>query len=286
MRLSHNLASLNAFRNYSKVLTEQSTALDKIVSGYKVRCSKDDPNVMAQSEKTKIQIRGLQVASRNAQDGVSMLQTAEGSLESIGNMLMRIKELTIQAANGTNNVDDKQVIQNEIDELIQGIETTANGAEFNGIKLLFEGGKFGDSDNRKIKSVPVGANVGDLEYIPFYNLTAGANGLDIKNNINVMDTSKLGNSLDAVNNAIETVLSVRSEYGSLENRFEECMNNLGEISLKMEGANSELVDADVAEEMMNYAKSDILYQSSLAIMRQTNDFPMDILKILENVKSK
>jgi len=82
------------------------------------------------------------------------------------------------------------------------------------------------------------------------------------------------------------VLSVRSEYGSLENRFEECINNIGEISLKMEGANSELVDADVAEEMMNYAKSDILYQSSLAIMRQTNNFPMDVLKILENVKSK
>jgi len=126
--------------------------------------------------------------------------------------------------------------------------------------------------------------VGDLEDIPFYNLTT--EGLDIKGKINVTDASKLGESLDAVNNAIETVLSVRSEYGSLENRFEECMNNIGEISLKMEGANSELVDADVAEEMMNYAKSDILYQSSLAIMRQTNNFPMDVLKILENVKSK
>ncbi|AVQ37303.1 flagellin [Clostridium botulinum] len=284
MRLSHNLASLNAFRNYSKVLTEQSTALDKITSGYKVRRSKDDPNVMAQSEKTKIQIRGLQVASRNAQDGVSMLQTAEGGLESIGNMLMRIKELTIQAANGTNNLDDKEVIQNEINELIAGIETTAKGTEFNGIKLLSEGGKFGDQTNLRTKSVPIGANVGDLEDIPFYDLTIA--GLGIKGEIDVTDTNKLGQSLDVVNSAIETVLSVRSEYGSLENRFEECVNNIGEISLKMEGANSELVDADVAEEMMNYAKSDILYQSSLAIMRQTNNFPMDVLKILENVKSK
>ncbi|EPY6466744.1 flagellin [Clostridium sporogenes] len=284
MRLSHNLASLNAFRNYSKVLTEQSTALDKITSGYKVRRSKDDPNVMAQSEKTKIQIRGLQVASRNAQDGVSMLQTAEGGLESIGNMLMRIKELTIQAANGTNNLYDKEVIQNEINELIAGIETTAKGTEFNGIKLLSEGGKFGDQTNLRTKSVPIGANVGDLEDIPFYDLTI--DGLGIKGEIDVTDTNKLGQSLDAVNGAIETVLSARSEYGSLENRFEECVNNIGEISLKMEGANSELVDADVAEEMMNYAKSDILYQSSLAIMRQTNNFPMDVLKILENVKSK
>ncbi|NEZ76385.1 flagellin [Clostridium botulinum] len=284
MRLSHNLASLNAFRNYSKVLREQSTALDKITSGYKVRRSKDDPNVMAQSEKTKIQIRGLQVASRNAQDGVSMLQTAEGGLENIGNMLMRIKELTIQAANGTNNLDDQEVVQNEINELIAGIETTAKGTEFNGIKLLSQGNKFSDQTNVMTKSVPIGANVGDLEYIPFYNLTT--EGLDIKGKINVTDASKLGESLDAVNNAIETVLSVRSEYGSLENRFEECINNIGEISFKMEGANNELVDADVAEEMMIYAKSDILYQSSLAIMRQTNNFPMDVLKILENVKSK
>ncbi|APH17242.1 hypothetical protein NPD5_3270 [Clostridium sporogenes] len=283
MRLSHNLASLNAFRNYSKVLTEQSTALDKITSGYKVRRSKDDPNVMAQSEKTKIQIRGLQMASRNAQDGVSMLQTAEGGLESIGNMLVRIKELTLQASNGTNNLDDKEVIQNEINELMAGIETTAKGTEFNGVKLLSQGNKFSET-NVMTKSVPIGANVGDLEDIPFYNLTI--EGLDIKGKINVTDTSKLGESLDAVNNAIETVLSVRSEYGSLENRFEECINNIGEISLKMEGANSNLVDADVAEEMMNYAKSDILYQSSLAIMRQTNNFPMDVLKILENVKSK
>ncbi|MHB9922150.1 flagellin [Clostridium botulinum] len=284
MRLSHNLASLNAFRNYSKVLREQSTALDKITSGYKVRCSKDDPNVMVQSEKTKIQIRGLQVASRNAQDGVSMLQTAEGGLESIGSMLARIKELTIQAANGTNNPDDKEVIQNEINELIAGIETAANGTEFNGVKLLSEGNKLSDKTNVKTKLMPIGANVGEVVDIPFYDVTA--DGLDIKGKINVKDTNKLGESLDAVNNAIETVLSVRSKYGALENRFEDCMSSIGEISLKMEGANSELVDADVAEEMMIYTKSDILYQSSLAIMRQTNNFPMDVLKILENVKSK
>ncbi|EPY2271609.1 flagellin [Clostridium sporogenes] len=284
MRLSHNLASLNAFRNYSNVLREQSTALDKITSGYKVRCSKDDPNVMVQSEKTKIQIRGLQMASKNAQDGVSMLQTADSSLESIGSMLTRIKELTLQASNGTNNLEDKEVIQNEINELISGIDSTAKNTEFNGVELLSQGNKFSDQNNIKTKPMPVGANVGEIVDIPFYNLTA--DGLDINGKINVTDINKFEESLDAVNNAIETVISVRSEYGALENRFEDCMNNIGEISLKMEGANSELVDADVAEEMMNYAKSDILYQSSLAIMRQTNNFPMDVLKILENVKSK
>lgn len=283
MRLSHNLASLNAFRNYSKVLTEQSTALDKITSGYKVRCSKDDPNVMAQSEKTKIQIRGLQMASKNAQDGVSMLQTADGSLESIGSMLTRIKELTLQASNGTNNLEDKGVIQNEINELISGIDSMAKNTEFNGVELLSQGKKFSDT-HIVTKPMPVGANVGEIVDIPFYNLTA--DGLGINGKIDVTDINEFEKSLDVVNNAIETVISVRSEYGALENRFEDCINNIGEISLKMEGANSELVDVDVAEEMMNYAKSDILYQSSLAIMRQTNNFPMDVLKILENVKSK
>ncbi|MDS1002868.1 flagellin [Clostridium sporogenes] len=283
MRLSHNLASLNAFRNYSKVLTEQSTALDKIVSGYKVKCSKDDPNVMVQSEKTRIQIRGLQVASRNAQDGVSMLQTADGSLENIGNMLTRIKELTLQASNGTNNLEDQEVIQNEINELISGIDSMAKNTEFNGVELLSQGNKFSNT-NTITKIMPIGANAGEIVNIPFYDLTA--DGLEINGKINVTDKNKLGKSFDVINNAIDTVLSVRSEYGALSNRFEECMDNIAEISLKMEGANSELVDADVAEEMMNYAKSDILYQSSLAIMRQTNNFPIDILKILENVKSK
>ncbi|WP_434296986.1 flagellin [Clostridium sporogenes] len=283
MRLSHNLASLNAFRNYSKVLSEQSTALDKITSGYKVRCSKDDPNVMVQSEKTKIQIRGLQMASRNAQDGVSMLQTADGSLENIGNMLMRIKELTLQASNGTNNLEDQEVIQNEINELISGIDSMAKNTEFNGVELLSQGNKFSNA-NTMTKIMPIGANAGEIVNIPFYDLTA--DGLEINGEINVTDKNKLGKSFGIINNAIDTVLSVRSEYGALSNRFEECMNNIAEISLKMEGANSELVDADVAEEMMNYAKSDILYQSSIAIMRQTNNFPIDILKILENVKSK
>ncbi|HDK7155644.1 TPA: flagellin [Clostridium botulinum] len=283
MRLSHNLASLNAFRNYSKVLSEQSTALDKITSGYKVRCSKDDPNVMVQSEKTKIQIRGLQMASRNAQDGVSMLQTADGSLENIGNMLMRIKELTLQASNGTNNLEDQEVIQNEINELISGIDSMAKNTEFNGVELLSQGNKFSNA-NTMTKIMPIGANAGEVVNIPFYDLTA--DGLEINGEINVTDKNKLEKSFGIINNAIDTVLSVRSEYGALSNRFEECMNNIAEISLKMEGANSELVDADVAEEMMNYAKSDILYQSSIAIMRQTNNFPIDILKILENVKSK
>ncbi|EJO5346031.1 flagellin [Clostridium botulinum] len=284
MRLSHNLASLSAFRNYSKVLRDQSTALDKITSGYKVRSSKDDPNVMAQSEKTKIQIRGLQMASRNAQDGISMLQTADGSLESIGSMLTRIKELTIQAANGTNNSQDREVMQNEINQLVAGIDTTAKNSEFNGVKLLSQGNKFSDQANVVTKPMPIGANVGEVVDIPFYDLTAG--GLEINGQITVTDPDKVEDSLSAVNNAIETLLSVRSKYGALQNRFENCMDNIGEISLKMESANSKLVDADVAEEMMNYAKSDILFQSSIAIMRQTNNFPMDVLKILENVKSK
>ncbi|AVQ47698.1 flagellin [Clostridium botulinum] len=284
MRLSHNLASLSAFRNYSKILKDQSTALDKITSGYKVRCSKDDPNVMAQSEKTRIQIRGLQMASRNAQDGVSMLQTADGSLESLGNMLMRIKELTLQASNGTNNLEDKQVIQNEINQLVSGIDSISKNTEFNGVELLSQGNKFNDQTNVMTKPMPIGANVGEIVDIPFYDLTA--EGLDIKGKIDVTDINKVGNCLSIVDNAIETVLAVRSKYGALENRFEECMVNIGEISLEMEDANSNLVDADVAEEMMIYAKSDILYQSSLAIMRQTNNFPMDVLKILENVKSK
>lgn len=285
MRLSHNLASVNVFRNYTKNLAEQSGALDKITSGFKVRTSKDDPNIMAQSEKTKIQIRGLQMASRNAQDGVSMLQTAEGGLENIGNMLIRMKELTIQAANGSNDLHDKKVIQNEINELISAIDTTADYTEFNGVKLLSQGKKFDEKKDVMVKPIPIGSNVGEVIDIPFYNLKSNKDGLDIQG-IDVTDENKIGQSLDSINKAMETVFSVRSKYGALQNRLDESMDNIGEISLKMESANSNLVDADVAEEMMIYVKSDILYQSSVAIMKQSNNFPMDVLRILENVKAK
>ena len=136
MRLSHNIASLNVYAAYSKALEKQSIAINRISSGYKVNNAKDDPNAIAQSERMRMQVRGLQMAGQNAQDGVSMLQTAEGGLDGMTSMLQRVRELVVQSGNGSNTEDDKKTMQNEIDQMIAGMDETANNTEFNGVSLL------------------------------------------------------------------------------------------------------------------------------------------------------
>ncbi|NEZ45884.1 flagellin [Clostridium niameyense] len=278
MRLNHNLASLDVFRAYSRTVEEQSVALDKITSGYKVRNAKDDPNVIAQSEKTRIQIRGLQMARRNAQDGVSLLQTAEGGIESITSMIQRIRELTVQAGDAAMSDNDKEVLLNEVNQMLEAIDDTAKNTEFNKVKLLH---------TDITREVPVGNRAGETVEIKFKDMSADKLGLKgTKGVVEEIKNGKIGNALKIIDTALEGVLSTRSEYGALENRFEDVMVNLDEITFKMERADSNLRDSDIAEEMMIYVKDDILIQSSMSIMHQTNNFPMDVLKILENVRGK
>lgn len=266
----HNLASLDVYRSYSKALDAESAATSRISSGLKVASSKDNPNVIAQSEKIRMQIRGLQMAARNAQDGMSMLQTVDGGLDNVTQMLQRIRELTVQQQNGTNDNNAKQIIAVEKQKLLDGINETTNTTEFNGVKLL-NNSLTTDNENPKSVSMPVGANVGESVDIPLYNL----------NNLNMnMD------DLDSIDTSINSVLSMRTKYGALENRFESSVQNTDEIADKMEDADSSLRDADISEEMIDYAKNSILIQAGNAMMVQTNKFPQDILQILQNVKSR
>lgn len=275
MRLSHNLASLNVFRAYSRALEEQSVAFDKITSGYKVRNAKDDPNIIAQSEKTRIDIRSIQMARRNAQDAVSMLQTVEGGIESITSMIQRIRELAIKAGDGSISKEDKQIIVNEIDEMVKGINDTAKNTDFNTVKVLNEEYK---------KQVPIGNKAGETVEMNFKDMSA--DGLGLTKISERIENGDIGIALENIDKALEGVLSTRSKYGALENRFENVMDNLDEITFRMENADSNLRDADIAEEMMIYVKDDVLIQSSISIMQQTNNFPMDVLKILENISGR
>lgn len=292
MRLSHNTASLNVYRGYSKAVQKQSDAMNKISSGYKVNNAKDDPNVIAQSERMRMQIRGLQMAGKNAQDGVSMLQTAEGGLDSMTSMAQRIRELIVQAGNGANTEEDKKTIQNEIDQMIDGIDDIAKTTEFNGIKLLAED---------KILEMPIGANAGESVKIPQFALTSDKVGTDMTNTLqsirstnkndgtiganNIVDNS-IDKALETVDRSLDKIVSVRSKYGALENRFEGGLQDINEISDIMDGADSNLRDADIAVEMAELAKNNILAEAGNAMMVQTNKFPQDVLRILENVRSK
>ena len=278
MRLSHNMAALNIYKEYSKVLTKQFNSLDKISSGIKVNKAKDNPNSLAQSEKLRMQIRGLQMASNNVQDGCSMLQTAEGGLQEITSMLQRIRELVVQAGSGSNNVSNKVTIQNEINEMAKGVDNISASTESNGVNLL------NDATNTSL-DIAVGANVGEKIQIPRFNLVSqGQLNLSDASGNSLMDIrSQTGveaafNTIDA---ALSLVLSARSQYGALENRFESSLSNLSEIIDKTEGADSKLRDTDMAEEIVEYSKSNILVEAGNAMMAQANKLPQDILRILD-----
>jgi flagellin len=281
MRLNHNMASLNIYQEQSKVLNRQSVSIGKISSGYKVNKSKDDPNALAKSERLRMQIRGTQMANRNAQDGISMLRSAEGALGSINEMLIRIRELTVQAGSGTNSSEDKATIQNEISQMLQGINGTATNMEFNGVKLL--------APEVSELNMPVGANIGETVKIELFDLRpsmltdSDINLLEL-DKIDVIDPIGIDKALVTIDKAIDKVLSVSSKYGALENRFESTFDNLNEIGDKMQSAESSIRDVDIAEEMIEFAKNNILIEAGNALMAQTNRFPQDILRLLENMK--
>lgn len=285
MRISYNMPALTMNLLQSQALNRQSGNSLRISSGYKLNSAKDNPSAMVQSQNIKLQIGGLQSAARNVQDGVSMLQTAEGGLQEITSMIQRVRQLTLQAGSGTTTESDRNVIQNEIDQMLDGISTMADQTEFNGLKLL------GQVSPDKTLSMPIGANAGESADIPQLDLTNGAdsaisdlysiksgNGKDILN-------GNTDDALGAIDKTLDKIVSFRSKYGALENRFETNYYNMQDLTNQMTDADSNLSDADMAEEITNYSKEDIIVQASNAMIAQANKLPQDVLKILENVRA-
>lgn len=297
MRLNHNLASLNVYRQFGKITSGQSTAMERITSGLKINGAKDDPNGLAKSERLRIQLRGLNMASKNAQDGMSMLQTAEGGLDGMGSMVQRARELIVQAGNGTYSAQEKEAIQSEINEMIDGVSALAKSTDFNGVKLMADGKPYGSGQESCVETM-LGSNAGEKVMIPQYDLSAGSIKCQLKDGRDVslqdlktggqLDLSKgdVNSALQMVDKSLEVISDVRSRYGALENRFEESMDNLNEMSIKVEGADSDIRDADVAGEMFELSKYNLLNDAANAMMAQTNKMPQDVLRILENVRNK
>ncbi|MBW9154955.1 flagellin N-terminal helical domain-containing protein [Clostridium tagluense] len=282
MRLSKNMASLNIYRAYSKNLTKQSGALGRISSGVKINSAKENPNAIAQSERLRMQIRGLQMAAKNTQDGVSMIQTTEGGIEGITSSVQRVRELLVQAG-GTTTQADKDVIQKEINQMLDGTDDMAKNTEFNGVKLLVDDAlPVNDNKGATVIEMVTGANVGEKIDIPKYNLTTqGLELRDGKVNVNNID-----DSLKNVDKALDIIIGARSKFGAVENRFESNYNSTIEIADKIQSAESGIRDTDMAEEMMEYSKYNILIEAGNAMMAQSNKLPQDALRILENVRSR
>lgn len=278
MKLNKNMYSLNIHYGYKQNLVKNSTALERISTGSKINSAKDNPIKLGQSENVRIQLRGLQAAERNIQDGISMIQTADSAMGNISDVLIRMRELTVQAANGTNTEEDKKAIQTEIEQLKEHIDKTAKNTEFNGNKLLMAE-DVTDNNNPQYKEMQGGANINDSMKIPQFNLSAEVLNID---GIDVVGDSD--GALELIDTAMSTVNGARSRYGALQQRMETSANNLSQSSSNLEKAESEIRDADVAFEMTNLTKTNILVEAATAIMKQTNNFPSDVLRILENVR--
>ena len=286
MRLRQNMDSLNVYQNYKKNLNIQSGVLNRISTGQKINSAKDNPNKLGQSEQFRMQIRGLQAAEKNLQDGVSMMQATDGALETVSVSLVRIKELTVQSGNGTKNEGDLKVIQLEIDQLKQQIDYTAKNSSFNGVNLIGND-LVTDNKNPEYKTSMIGANVSDEIKIPMFNVSSD-NLKDKDGNslggVGVTKPENINKNLSAIDAAIVSVSSIRSKYGAIQNRMESTYNNVGANVMSLENADSSIRDSDIGVEMAEYARTSILHEASTALLAQTNKFPSEILSILERVK--
>jgi len=271
------MSAMRIFNSYTKNLVAQSKAYGSISSGNKIQTYRDDPNAKAKSDKLKLEIRGLQMATRNIQDSVSLMQTMDGGMQSISESLQRARELMVQAG-GATTPEDRAVIQKEIDQNLEHITYTANNTEMNGVKLLADKNNPGDTVD-----LLIGATSDYVTKLPTYNLTSTGLGLVNADGSNKISVENMNDGLERLDGAIDKLNSGRGKYGALSNRMESTADYTSEIAGKVEGAEGEITGTDIALEMVEYAKNSILVESGMAMMAQSNEFPQDILQILSNV---
>ncbi|MEH7899401.1 flagellin Hag [Bacillus pumilus] len=295
MRINHNIAALNTLNRLSANNGASQKNMEKLSSGLKINRAGDDAAGLAISEKMRGQIRGLEMASKNAQDGISLIQTAEGALTETHSILQRVRELVVQAGNtGTQDDTDLGAIQEEIANLVQeiGDGSGKNGisdrTEFNGKKLLN-----GDFETATL-TFQIGANKAQKLDVNIKAMSADKLGTDPTDATKTVSALKVtdfatiaagaaggfNDQLDIVDNAIKQVSDQRSKLGAVQNRLEHTINNLGASSENLTAAESRIRDVDMAKEMSEFTKNNILSQASQAMLAQANQQPQNVLQLL------
>ena len=269
MRIQHNISALNTHRNLTFNNTEAGKNLEKLSSGYKVNRAGDDAAGLAISEKMRGQIRGLDMATKNAQDSISLIQTAEGALNETHSILQRMRELAVQSSNDTNVTADREALQKEVNALSEEITRIADNTEFNTQKLL--------NSTFKGKVFHIGANKDQKITLTIGNMQA--NKLSVKN-IAISTQGKANSAITKINTALETVSTERSKLGAVQNRLEHTVNNLGATSENLTAAESRIRDTDMAKEMMGFTKNNILMQAAQSMLAQANQQPQGVLQLL------
>ena len=266
--------------------------MQRLSSGLRINSAGDDAAGLAIAQKMQTQVRGLEQANRNSMDGISLIQTAEGALNEVHSMLQRMRELSVQAANGTMEIEDRKTIQEEIDQLLEEIERTATETEYNKKKLLngeFGGGKGG-------LDLQIGANEDQMMNVEIGDMTAEALGLKVEvkdgagnshtppiyKTLDVSENQEAAqNAITTIDDAIAKVSETRSKLGAYQNRLEHVVANLGVATENMTESMSRIQDADMAKEMAEYTKHNILAQAGNSMLAQANQRPQQILQLLQ-----
>lgn len=275
MRIANNIMALNAHRQLMINQSGASKAIEKLSSGLRINRAGDDAAGLAISEKMRGQIRGLRMASKNAQDGISLIQTAEGALSESHAILQRMRELAVQSANDTNTDEDRAELQKEVEQLLDELDRIANNTEFNTQKLL--DGSFGASGAGNGKIIHIGANAGQTLEIYIGDMTS--EGLKV-NDIDISTQSGANSAITTIQDAINQLSSERARLGAWQNRLEHTIANLDNAAENLQAAESRIRDVDMAAEMMQFTKYQILQQASTAMLAQANLAPQSVLQLL------
>ena len=270
MVVQHNLRAMNSNRMLGVTSNQQSKSTEKLSSGFKINRAADDAAGLAISEKMRKQVRGLTKAVSNAQDGISCVQTAEGALAEVHDMLQRMNELAMQAANGTNSDTDRGYLQSEVEALTNEIDRISSTVTFNDQKLL--NGSFTS------KALQVGFTTDDQISISIDNISAASIGVAT---IDVGTASGAVSALSAISGAINTVSEMRSNLGAIQNRLEHTVNNLNNVVENTQAAESQIRDTDMATEMVKYSNNNILAQAGTAMLSQANQANQNVLSLLQ-----
>jgi flagellin len=273
MQINTNVSALNAYRNLSNTQNDLSKSLEKLSSGLRINRAADDAAGLAISEGLRSQVNGLNVAARNAQDGISVIQTAEGALTEVHSILQRVRDLTAQGANDSNNAKSREAIQTEIGALGDELTRIAESTNFNGIKLLSGGTTL---------TFQVGAGAVAAEDQISVALTDFASlGADIKGYAATMtDAATYGAALADIDTEIQAVSTARAGYGALQNRFESTINSLNVSAENLAAAESRIRDTDMASEMVKFTSANILSQAGTAMLAQANQSNQGVLQLL------
>ena len=283
MRINHNLMAMNAHRQLKINSSSQEKSLEELSSGYRINRAGDDAAGLAISEKMRAQIRGLTQASRNAQDGISLIQTAEGALTETHAILQRMRELVVQASNDTNVSVDRAQISKELSQLSGEINRIANNTEFNTKKLL-DGTLSGTG---KAAVFQIGANSMQVISLNIGKMDAGALASTGKAFTSIADiigstgtAASISKFISAFDKAINKVSEERAKLGSVQNRLEHTINNLDVSAENLQASESRIRDVDMAQEMMMFTKNNILNQAATAMLAQANLAPQSVLQLL------